>query len=54
MVLDGTHCALQLEKLLERVPVPVKEGPEEPCAKVNVLLQVCMGVLLRCEVVHLC
>jgi pre-mRNA-splicing helicase BRR2 len=28
-----------LEKLLERVPIPVKEGIEEPSAKVNVLLQ---------------
>ncbi|KAI8053078.1 Sec63 Brl domain-containing protein [Syncephalis plumigaleata] len=30
---------LELSKLLERVPVPVKEGIEEPTAKVNVLLQ---------------
>ena len=31
---------LELAKLLERVPIPVKEGIEEPIAKINVLLQV--------------
>ncbi|XP_071957394.1 U5 small nuclear ribonucleoprotein 200 kDa helicase-like [Antedon mediterranea] len=30
---------MELNKLLERVPIPVKEGIEEPSAKVNVLLQ---------------
>ncbi|KAK4686317.1 pre-mRNA-splicing helicase BRR2, partial [Tremellales sp. Uapishka_1] len=30
---------LELAKLLERVPIPVKEGVDEPVAKVNVLLQ---------------
>jgi pre-mRNA-splicing helicase BRR2 len=30
---------LELSKLLERVPIPVKEGVEEPAAKINVLLQ---------------
>ncbi|KDQ16775.1 hypothetical protein BOTBODRAFT_106485 [Botryobasidium botryosum FD-172 SS1] len=30
---------LELAKLLERVPIPVKEGVDEPQAKVNVLLQ---------------
>ena len=30
---------LELSKLLERVPVPVKEGFDEPTAKINVLLQ---------------
>ena len=30
---------LELTKLLERVPIPVKEGIDEPSAKVNVLLQ---------------
>eukprot|EP00602_Paraphysomonas_sp_CaronLab_P009686 CAMPEP_0185022718 /NCGR_PEP_ID=MMETSP1103-20130426/5423_1 /TAXON_ID=36769 /ORGANISM="Paraphysomonas bandaiensis, Strain Caron Lab Isolate" /LENGTH=2181 /DNA_ID=CAMNT_0027554929 /DNA_START=20 /DNA_END=6565 /DNA_ORIENTATION=+ len=30
---------LELTKLLTRVPIPVKEGVEEPAAKVNVLLQ---------------
>ncbi|CAI5996773.1 unnamed protein product [Closterium sp. NIES-64] len=30
---------LELAKLLERVPIPVKEGIEEPSAKINVLLQ---------------
>lgn len=29
----------ELRKLMERVPIPVKEGVEEPSAKVNVLLQ---------------
>lgn len=30
---------LELAKLLQRVPIPVKEGMEEPQAKINVLLQ---------------
>lgn len=30
---------LELQKLLERVPIPVKEGIDEPTAKINVLLQ---------------
>jgi pre-mRNA-splicing helicase BRR2 len=30
---------LELGKLLERVPIPVKETVEEPAAKINVLLQ---------------
>ncbi|WFD33124.1 RNA helicase [Malassezia sp. CBS 17886] len=30
---------LEIGRLLERVPVPVKEGVEEPVAKINVLLQ---------------
>eukprot|EP01113_Clastostelium_recurvatum_P015961 TRINITY_DN1902_c1_g1_i1.p1 TRINITY_DN1902_c1_g1~~TRINITY_DN1902_c1_g1_i1.p1 ORF type:complete len:2154 (-),score=847.63 TRINITY_DN1902_c1_g1_i1:92-6553(-) len=30
---------IELEKLLERVPIPVKESLEEPSAKINVLLQ---------------
>ncbi|CEL57890.1 pre-mRNA-splicing helicase BRR2 [Rhizoctonia solani AG-1 IB] len=30
---------LELAKLLERVPIPVKEGVDEPPAKINVLLQ---------------
>lgn len=30
---------LELGKLLERVPIPIKEGVEEPAAKINVLLQ---------------
>jgi pre-mRNA-splicing helicase BRR2 len=29
----------ELRKLIERVPIPVKEGMDEPSAKVNVLLQ---------------
>lgn len=30
---------LELQKLMERVPIPIKENIEEPSAKVNVLLQ---------------
>ncbi|KAF7797360.1 hypothetical protein EIP86_008555 [Pleurotus ostreatoroseus] len=30
---------LELGKLMERVPIPIKEGVEEPAAKINVLLQ---------------
>ncbi|KAG9310011.1 putative RNA helicase [Chiua virens] len=30
---------LELAKLLDRVPIPVKEGVDEPAAKINVLLQ---------------
>ena len=30
---------MELQKLLERVPIPIKESIEEPSAKVNVLLQ---------------
>ena len=30
---------MELAKLLERVPIPVKESLDEPSAKVNVLLQ---------------
>eukprot|EP01107_Rhizomastix_libera_P003769 TRINITY_DN1648_c0_g2_i1.p2 TRINITY_DN1648_c0_g2~~TRINITY_DN1648_c0_g2_i1.p2 ORF type:complete len:2183 (-),score=603.76 TRINITY_DN1648_c0_g2_i1:51-6599(-) len=29
----------ELEKLLEKVPIPIKESVEEPAAKINVLLQ---------------
>lgn len=30
---------IELQKLLERVPIPIKESIEEPTAKCNVLLQ---------------
>ena len=30
---------MELAKLLERVPIPVKESLDEPTAKINVLLQ---------------
>merc|ERR1719376_1629505 len=30
---------LELQKLMERVPIPIKEGVEDPSAKVNILLQ---------------
>ena len=35
---------LELAKLIERVPIPVKESLDEPTAKINVLLQVGAGV----------
>jgi pre-mRNA-splicing helicase BRR2 len=30
---------MELAKLLDRVPIPVKESQEEPSAKINVLLE---------------
>lgn len=30
---------IELNKLLERVPIPIKEGVDDPAAKINVLLQ---------------
>ena len=30
---------MELTKLLEHVPIPIKESVEEPAAKINVLLQ---------------
>jgi pre-mRNA-splicing helicase BRR2 len=30
---------LELSKLLERVPIPIKESVDEPSAKINALLQ---------------
>ena len=30
---------LELQKLLERAPIPIKEGMEEPSSKINILLQ---------------
>ena len=36
---DCLQEKLELVKLLERVPIPVKESVEEPAAKINVLLQ---------------
>jgi pre-mRNA-splicing helicase BRR2 len=32
---------LELAKLIDRVPIPVKESLDEPSAKINVLMQVC-------------
>lgn len=37
------HPQVELAKLAERVPIPVKEGLDEPTAKINVLLQVIPG-----------
>jgi pre-mRNA-splicing helicase BRR2 len=31
---------MELAKLVDRVPIPVKESLDEPTAKINVLLQV--------------
>lgn len=39
---------LELAKLVERVPIPVKEALDEPTAKVNVLLQVGADANLAC------
>lgn len=44
---------LELAKLLERVPIPVKESVEDPVAKINVLLQAFISQLKldgRCTV----
>ena len=38
---------LELAKLIDRVPVPVKESLDEPTAKINVLLQVKGLILYR-------
>ena len=49
---------LELAKLVERVPIPVKESLDEPTAKINVLLQVWRCVQkdplseIRVEVLH--
>lgn len=32
---------LELQKLAEQAPIPIKESLDEPSAKTNVLLQVC-------------
>jgi pre-mRNA-splicing helicase BRR2 len=50
---------VELENLLNRVPIPVKEGIEEPSAKVNVLLQAYIsrlrleGFALQCDMVYI-
>ena len=31
---------VELAKLIDRVPIPIKEGLDEPTAKINTLLQV--------------
>nr|GEW94649.1 DExH-box ATP-dependent RNA helicase DExH12-like [Tanacetum cinerariifolium] len=36
---------MELANLLDRVPIPIKEGLEEPSAKINVLLQACISQL---------
>lgn len=38
---------LELAKLIDRVPIPVKEALDEPTAKINVLLQVCFHKQLQ-------
>ena len=32
----------ELSRLIERVPIPVKENVDEPTAKTNILLQACI------------
>ena len=50
---------LEVAKLIERVPIPVKESMEEPSAKVNVLLQAYIshlnlnGFALLADMVHI-
>jgi pre-mRNA-splicing helicase BRR2 len=39
VVLTTTTYRLELAKLLERVPIPIKESVDDPSAKINVLLQ---------------
>jgi hypothetical protein len=39
MLIYGSQEKLELAKLLEQVPIPVKETVEDPAAKTNVLLQ---------------
>ena len=39
---------LELAKLIERVPIPVKESLDEPTAKINVLLQARLGEWRAC------
>jgi pre-mRNA-splicing helicase BRR2 len=49
---------LELSKLMERVPIPIKEGIKEPSAKVNILLQAYIsqlkleGFALMSDMVH--
>ena len=37
----GTREKPELVRLAEKVPIPIKDGVDEPAAKINVLLQVC-------------
>ena len=44
---------LELAKLIDRVPIPVKEALDEPTAKINVLLQVgCKSLLASCPTMY--
>ena len=43
---------LELVKLCDRVPIPVKEGIDEPAAKINVLLQARRGLHLLAPACH--
>ncbi|KAF1992121.1 Sec63-domain-containing protein [Aulographum hederae CBS 113979] len=49
---------LEMAKLLGRVPIPIKEGPEEPHCKINILLQVYIsrlnldGLALQSDMVY--
>ncbi|XP_075249167.1 U5 small nuclear ribonucleoprotein 200 kDa helicase-like [Convolutriloba macropyga] len=50
---------LELNKLMERVPIPIKESVEEPSAKVNILLQAYIsqlkldGFAIACDMVFI-
>ena len=39
----------ELVKLIDRVPIPVKESVDEPSAKTNVLLQAYISQLKLCD-----
>jgi len=43
---------LELAKLLERVPIPIKESVEEPAAKINALLQAYWWLVVGDTVSH--
>lgn len=45
---------LELQKLLDRVPIPIKESIEESSAKINVLLQVCIHSHMCSYLMHVC
>jgi pre-mRNA-splicing helicase BRR2 len=40
---------LELQKLMERVPIPIKESVEESSAKISILLQVISYLVMKYE-----
>ena len=58
-IIVRTEEKLELAKLVERAPIPVKESIEEPTAKVNVLLQAYIshlrldGYAIACDLVYI-